>query len=253
MVDIDLADAICFAVVTLGAAIVQGALGFGFTLLTISFFLASLSASGAIQLIVVLNLTVTLLLVRSLWRHVPRRLWLTLAAGAVVGFPVGMWVFKTTNVDQIKFAAGGVVVLFALIMWFDVAMLPARFRRSARHSNAWSIGIGAVAGFMTTALGMPGPIVLLYLSGLSLNKDVVRATTITFLAFAYSIALLFHFTLVPVDPDVLIMAGLLAPVAVIGSWSGHLLSRRIGNRSFRHAVLVLIAASGTFTVVSVLR
>ena len=207
---------------------------------------------GCHSAIIVLNLAVTLSLAKTLWRGVPVGLWLALAGGAVLGFPFGIWIFGMASIEHLKLALGVVVIVFALATWFDVSILPARFKQGPKLSRMWSAFVGAVAGFMTTALGMPGPLVIVHLAGLSLEKDVVRATAITFLAFAYSIALIFHVTLVPMQRDLMVLAGVLVPVAAIGSWSGHVLSRRLGQRSFRHTVLALITASGVVTIISVL-
>ena len=248
---IGLVDAIPIATVTFLAALVQGVLGFGFTLLAISFFLIFVG-SAAIPLLVMLNLAITLVLAPPLWRHVPGRLWLTIVAGAMFGFPLGIVAFGAADIDHLKIAAGVVVVTLACLVWLDVSIVPNTVRRGSNHRTAWSAGTGVISGFMATALGMPGPILVLYLSGLGLEKNVIRAIAITFLALSYSVAMLLHATLYTIEAEVWITAVLLLPVAAIGSWSGHLLAPRVGYQAFRQAVLVLITGSGIYTIISAL-
>ena len=113
-------------------------------------------------------------------------------------------------------------------------------------------GVGVVAGFMATSLGMPGPILILYLSGLDLGKDTIRATAIAFLAVANVVALTFHATVFTVDRGVIVAALFLLPIAGLGTWGGHVLSKRLGQESFRHALLALVTASGVYAVINAL-
>ena len=77
-------DWVQLGLVTVLAAAVQGAVGFAFTLLAVSFFLLILQSAEAIQVILVLNLVICGLLCRQLWKDVPLGLWRLLLAGAVV-------------------------------------------------------------------------------------------------------------------------------------------------------------------------
>ena len=67
-------------IVTLFAAIAQGVAGFGFTLLAVSFYLLILRSTDAVQLVILINLAISVVLVARLWHAVPRRLWALLAS-----------------------------------------------------------------------------------------------------------------------------------------------------------------------------
>ena len=103
---------------TLLAAVVQSTVGFGFTLLAVSFFLLILQSVAAIQLLIVLNLVISLWVARNLWRNVPRALWIRLVAGATLGFPVGLAVFNYASVDQLKVVAAVVILVFVPLLAF---------------------------------------------------------------------------------------------------------------------------------------
>lgn len=90
------------ACVTLVAAVVQGALGFGFTLLAVSFFLLIIQSSDAVQVLIVINLAISLALIGKLWRSVDKALWTRLVAGAFLGFPLGLLAFRNADIDQLK-------------------------------------------------------------------------------------------------------------------------------------------------------
>ena len=61
-------------------------MGFGFTLLAVSFFLLIIQSGDAVQLLIVVNLAISLALISKLWRTVDRALWTRLVAGAFLGF-----------------------------------------------------------------------------------------------------------------------------------------------------------------------
>ena len=89
----DTAALVQLAGITLIAAAVQGAVGFGFTLLAVSFFLLILQSGEAVQLLLVVNLTISVALVGRLWQGVDRALWGRLVLGSFLGFPLAYSVF----------------------------------------------------------------------------------------------------------------------------------------------------------------
>ncbi len=104
---------------TLLAAVVQSTVGFGFTLLAVSFFLLILQSATAIQLLIVLNLVISLWVGRNLWRNVARDLWIKLVAGAAVGFPAGLALFNYASVDQLKIVVAAAILVFVPLLAFQ--------------------------------------------------------------------------------------------------------------------------------------
>jgi uncharacterized protein len=115
---------VLLSAVTLLAAVVQGTVGFGFTLLAVSFFLLILQSATAIQLLIVLNLVSSLWLVRTMWRDVPKDLWGRLVAGAVIGFPVGLVVFHYAGIDQLKVVVAITLLVFVPLLAFRPRPIP---------------------------------------------------------------------------------------------------------------------------------
>jgi uncharacterized membrane protein YfcA len=190
--------------VTLIAAAVQGAVGFGFTLLAVSSFLLILQSGDAVQLLLVVNLVISLTLVGPLWEHVDRGLLGRLVAGSLLGFPLGLVAFQWADVDQLKVGAAFAILVFvgaAALQQCDRGVDPAP-RTDADSasepeegagaepgfSTPAALGVGALAGGMTTALGTPGPPLVIYLNAIELGKDATRALTLTFFAVAYGLA-----------------------------------------------------------------
>ncbi len=237
---------------TLLAAVVQGTVGFGFTLLAVSFFLLILQSATAIQLLIVLNFVISLWVVRNVWHNVPRDLWLRLVAGAMVGFPAGLVLFNYASVDQLKVVVAVAILVFVPLLAFRHRPVPEQGASLPIYRSSSSIGVGILAGAMTTSLGMPGPVLVIYLTAHGADKDALRAISLAFFAVAYAVALVLQAVTFGVEGEVWMMAVVLVPVAAAGAQLGHRLSRRVTESTFRRAVLLLIGATGVYTLLTTL-
>ena len=238
--------------VTLIAAVVQGAVGFGFTALAVSFFLLILQSSDAVQLLIVINLVISLTLVGKLWQDVNRALWGRLVIGAFFGFPLGLLVFQHASVDQLKIVVGITVITFAIliVVWRrgGESGVEGGAEPALRYRSPSAVGAGALAGGMTTALGMPGPVLVLYLMAVGAGKKATRSISLMFFAVSYGGSLILQTTTVGVSGGVWITAGLLVPVAVVGALLGHVLARHVSEEAFRRVVLALVAVTGAYVL-----
>ena len=260
-------------VVTLLAAIAQGVAGFGFTLLAVSFYLLILRSTDAVQLVILINLAISVVLVARLWHAVPRRLWALLAGGGLLGFPVGLWVFAHTDLEFIELAVAGVTIAFA------VAVLLQETRRAGArgaspppaaddvgesidasaaglevsaagvevaHRSVSALAVGMSAGALTSSLGMPGPPVALYLTGLGLDKTTFRALALSTFIVMQAGSLLGQSLFIGIDTRVWAYALVLVPVAALGATAGHRLCHHVTERVFRRLVLLLLLATGAY-------
>ncbi len=240
------------AVVTLLAAVIQGTVGFGFTLLAVSFFMLIIQSADAVPLLIVINLAISVSLVGKLWRHVDRALLLRLVVGALLGFPLGLAVFKAADLTQLRVLAAGTILVFVALAVLLRRKDSAATEREPRFRTPSSVGVGVLAGGLTTALGMPGPALMLYLTGVGSGKDATRAISLTFFAVAFGASLILQVATGGVTRWVWTTAAVLVPIAAIGALLGHLLARRVTEGAFRTVVLVLIAASGAYALVDTL-
>ena len=238
--------------VTLVAAVVQGTVGFGFTLLAVSFFLLILQSSDAVQLLIVVNLAISLALIGRLWQDVNRALWLRLVIGAFLGFPLGLVAFQRADVDQLKIVVGITMLTFVtlIVVWRRDTQGGAQGGADPTllYRTPSAVGVGALAGGMTTALGMPGPVLVLYLTAVGAGKKATRSITLTFFAVSYGASLILQTVTVGVSGGVWIAAALLVPVAVGGALLGHALARHVSEAAFRRVVLTLVALTGAYVL-----
>ncbi len=247
---IGLMDWVQLGLVTVLAAAVQGAVGFAFTLLAVSFFLLILQSAEAIQVIVVLNLVICGSLGRHLWKDVHLALWRLLLAGAVVGVPVGVVAFAYGSLSAIYVAVAVVLLGFAVVLGWQGA--PTVATGSAPYRPLSVLAIGIVAGAMTAALGMPGPVLVLYLTALGVDKETFRAVSLTLSAALYLAVILLQSATVGIPGSVWITAAALVPLAWAGAALGHAGARHINEILFRRFVLLLLAATGSYMLITTL-
>lgn len=242
-------------VVTLLAAIAQGVAGFGFTLLAVSFYLLILRSTDAVQLVILINLAISVVLVARLWHAVPRRLWALLAGGGLLGFPVGLWLFAHTDLELIELAVAGVTIAFAVaVLLQETRSAGARgagLEVSAAgvevaHRSVSALAVGMSAGALTSSLGMPGPPVALYLTGLGLDKTTFRALALSTFIVMQAGSLLGQSLFIGIDTRVWEYALVLVPVAALGATAGHRLCHHVTERVFRRLVLLLLLATGAY-------
>ena len=238
--------------VTLVAAVIQGAVGFGFTLLAVTFFLLIIQSGDAVHLMIIINFAISLALIGRLWRDVNRALWIRLVLGALLGLPLGLMVFQNADVNQLKVLAAVTILTFVALAVFRRPGAADSSGRVPRFRTPSAVGVGALAGGMTTALGMPGPAIVLYLTAVGAGKDMTRSLSLSFFAVSYGVSLILQTATVGVSRGVWITAALLLPVAAVGAPLGHSLGKWVSEAAFRRVVLTLVASSGAYVLLDAL-
>jgi uncharacterized protein len=95
---------------------------------------------------------------------------------------------------------------------------------------------------------MAGPPVLIYLLLAEAPPRTVRATLLSFFAFAYAATLVSHVTTIGVPATTWLSAGILIPFAFIGALAGRHLGERVGADAFAILAILLRGAAGLNTL-----
>jgi uncharacterized membrane protein YfcA len=228
--------------ITLGAGIIQSATGFGFAVIAVPLFLLTLDSLTVIQINIVLNLVNALVVVPRIWRQAPVGLLRGLVAGTVLGLPLGMAAFLYVSVNQMKLGVALLIIGFAL----HLLLRKTQADPAATPSTRASIAVGGFSGALTSALAMPGPPVLIYLSHYSLAKEAFRSVNLTLYVFSYGLALVLQSIFGAMTAATWALSGMLVPVAMIGAVLGHRLSPWLSEKVFRAGVLATLLATGVY-------
>jgi len=243
--DPTITDTVLIAAITFFAALAQSATGFGFAIIALPLLLLVMGSLDAVGLTIILSLLVSLVLVPGLWRQAPRGPVARLAVGSALGFPIGLVIFLQANLDWVRLAVG-VVILF-LAAWLALSCRRAATIQTRAAAQWPEVAVGILSGAMTTALAMPGPSVMLYLSARGMAKVPLRACTLCLFALSYGAALALQVAFGAIGGQIGWTAASAALPTLLGAFLGQRLSVRLDEGLFRSLVLTILLATGAYT------
>jgi uncharacterized membrane protein YfcA len=218
--------------IILTAAMIQAGTGFGFAIIAIPLLVLLHDAHTAVPLANLLSLVSAVALLPQARKEVDKSLLKPLFVGSLAGLPLGGVFFYFIPVFWLKVTVSATIVIFTLLLIRKVSLPLGNGKR-----------IGAVSGFFTTSLGMPGPPIVLYLASKNTDKASFRGTTIVFYSLVYPISLLIqagtgHLTLDLVEKSIFMI-----PAIVIGQMLGSLIHNKLNQQTFRKVTYVLLMVS----------
>lgn len=237
------------AVVVLFAAVVQGASGFGFSLVAVPLLAVAAGPKDAVVLASVLAVASTAGLAVRFRDQVDRPLAGRLLAGACAGLPFGAVVLQLVPADALLLAIGVVVLVFTVVLARRGA--PTVDDRPVRTSG--DLAAGLLCGLLTTSVGTNGPPVVLRLQAHGLAAGQFRATASAVFVGCNLAAVAVFAAGGRVDRDLLVQAAVALPGLVVGLWAGDHVHRRLPAERFRTMVLGLMVLTALAAVVAALR
>jgi uncharacterized membrane protein YfcA len=240
--------AVALAVITVLAAIVNGALGYGFSSITVPLallFLSNRVLNPALVLIeVVLNayvLWVNREALPAVWRRV-----LPIILGLLPGVAVGTVIISSVNPAGLKL--GTYVVLLPLIL-----VQAAGYRRPIRSERSAGLAFGGGVGVLYAVTTISGPPLAVALNNQGFSKQqfraalgLVRLAESSFTAVAYAMAGLF-------TRGSLVLIPQIVPSVLIGVPIGAMLIRHIRQETFRRVCMSFDAWVVSFGISILLR
>jgi uncharacterized membrane protein YfcA len=236
------------AIITLAAAIVNGALGYGFSSITVPLallFLANRVLNPAMVLIEVALNAYVLWVNRRTLPHVWRRM-LPIVIGLAPGIALGTVIVARVSPAELRFYT--LVVLLPLIL-----LQAAGFRRPIRSERSVGLGFGGALGVLYSVTTISGPPLAVMLNNQGLAKNEFRAalgfirlaeSSATALAYAY--AGLFTTSSMSLIPQIL-------PSVAIGVPLGVRLIHHVRAETFRRVCMSFDAWVVAFGISTLLR
>lgn len=238
---------IALIAITLGAAIVNGALGYGFSSITVPLallFLTNRVLNPALVPIEVALNAYVLWVNRASFPVVWRRV-LPVVLGLLPGVLIGTMLVSRVNPGWLKF--GTFVTLLPLIL-----LQAAGFRRPIRREQSIGFAFGSGVGLLYSVTTISGPPLAVMLSNQGLAKrdfraalGFIRLAESSFTAVAYGYAGLYSAASLSLMP-------LILPSIVIGVPIGAMLIQRIRPETFRRVCMSFdawIVAFGLSTLI----
>lgn len=161
--------------------------------------------------------------------------------GAVVGIVLGYVFAASVSADAVLAAVGAISVLFgAYRLWRDRRGQPA-----ASASPGWVGALfGAASGFTSQIAHAGGPPWQLWVLPRRLSRDMLVGTTAVYFAAVNWIKVPAYLALGQFTRENMLTAGALLPVAVVSTFAGVWLVRRVSPERFYTAIYWLMIAVG---------
>ncbi len=238
------------ALIVAGAAtagFVQGLSGFGFGLVSMSFWVWGLAPQQAAVLATVGGLTGQVLAALTVRRGTRWPLLWPFVAGGLCGLPLGLLLLQHADVTWFRIFVGSLLALWCPLMLVS-GRLP-RLRWGGRWADALS---GAAGGLMGPLGGFTGAIPTLWCTLRGMDRDEQRAVIQNF-----NLALLAATTAAYVQRGMITSAhlpqmGLVAVSLLVPALIGMRVYIGISPLAFRNVVLGLLTASGLAMLASTL-
>ena len=232
--------------VALIAAAVQSATGLGFSLLLAPALLTAMEPAQGVQVLIALNLVIAAPMSWRLRREASAPLLGVLAGGAVLGFPLGLWLFLAVDSRILMISVATVILASVAVM---ATTKGNGGDKPATPPVLPSLFAGGVAGALTVGLGLPGPALALFTRWAGLRRDRARATILSLYLLMYAAAATLQVLIVGLGLAVARTSLILLPAVVAGVFLGDRFSHRLSEARFPTVLLLLVLASGLYLLI----
>ncbi len=221
-------DGLWLAAIALFAAVINGALGYGFSSITVPFallFLASRVLNPALVLVEVAINVYVLIVNWGSARGAFRRTW-TILLGLIPGIAVGSVFLASVHPDHVKLIT--YVVLLPLIL-----LQAAGLRRPLRSERAVGLPFGAGIGLLYSITTISGPPLAVLFNNQGYAKQDFRASLAIVRIAESSMTAVAYLVLGLYKPGSIALLPSIVPAVLIGVPLGALLIQRVDAELFR--------------------
>jgi uncharacterized membrane protein YfcA len=231
--------------VTLGFA-VRGGAGFGGGIVAVPLLALIAPLAAVVPCTAGLNTIASVLYGGANWRKVEWRELARIAPFAVAGAAIGIALLAHIDSRPLSRIFGVFVMAYAAYMLYSAGEMPDIPRR-------WLTPIAAVLSIIGGAIGSlfggaAGPVFVMYLNALKIEKDRFRAT-LTMLMIALGFTRVTGYAVIGLyTTPVLTMVAIGIPLMLLGGYLGDRVVRRFNQRRFNIAVGCVIFGSGILLI-----
>ena len=220
------------------AYVIFGIAGFGTALIAAPVLAHSMPVAAIVPLLALLDCAAAVINGVRLSDKIAKDELTWLVPLMVLGSLVGAYLLFVIPPRPMLFALGAFVVLYGgrgLLVHPPTTHL----------ARAWVGLFGSIGGVFSAMFGSGGFIYAMYLSRRLSDKDAIRATQSTLIGLStFTRAVIFALAGVYADWRMLMLAVLLAPGMLLGTWAGHHITLRLSREQFLRILYVVLIGSG---------
>lgn len=199
--------------ITFVAGIVRGFSGFALSALVMASAATFLAPVLLIPILWFLEMSASLMMARAGIKDADRGVALLLVAGSVIGWPLGLWLTLSMQVDTSRAVALSIIVVLAVLQLGKV-------RIPGLSSKAGTLTAGILAGIGSGLAHVGGMVIALYVLSLGSAARSMRGTLVLFLFASGLFSLFIQLAFGTMTSTAAARGLLLIPPTLLGVWLG---------------------------------
>jgi len=223
------------------AGFTKGLSGFGSVLVALPLLAIFLDIKTVVPFMMLCALSMTIILLFQLWKHLDWKSIYPFFLGALPGIPIGVVFLKKFDKDLIHVVLGVTLISYSIYSFF--------FKQFEKEiKDWWAYLFGFLSGCLDGALSSGGPPAIVYTSMKSWSKDKVKVTLQGYFLLVESMTVIFHAisgltTLAVVRFFIISM-----PVLIMGTYVGSFLYGKLNDEIYKRIILGILAILGFFMI-----
>ncbi|MFG0264518.1 MAG: sulfite exporter TauE/SafE family protein [Rhodopirellula sp. JB055] len=250
------------AAIAFSAGFVHSGIGFGFGIVAIGLMPLVIDARHTHLLVSLCAVPVQMGTVWAYRRGVVWRPLLFALGGALVGLPLGLWLFNSINLDWLTRGTGVALLMMIAYSFYNRGAARNRTEEKTdvfderdvaaseeKDDVAGSTTIGIASGFLMGAVTMPGPPVVAFALQQDWDQEQFKAFVNQFLLALSVFKVVGLLATADISQQSAIESSLIIPAALFGIAVGKRFSTRLSAGGFRTLVAVGLAVVAVLLVV----
>ncbi|WP_299095491.1 sulfite exporter TauE/SafE family protein [uncultured Metabacillus sp.] len=234
-------DWIILVFIVLLASLLQTSTGYGFSIVGTPFLLLIYPGHTAIQINIILSLCLSIFMIFKIGKEVDKPLLIRLIKGSIMGLVLGIFIYLYLDIQLLKIVVGGFILISTVLLILKLTI---------RETKNRDFLTGGISGLLTTSIGVPGPPLLLYFSGVGTDKAILRSTTLAYYLFVYFISLFMQILFGGTSKEAWISSLVAVPSLFVGILLGQLLFKCISQKVFRLITYIILLFTGGYLLVT---
>lgn len=231
---------ILFLIVIIASSL-QTSTGYGFSIVGTPFLLMVFPFHEAIQINIILSICLSSVMIYKIRKEIDLELLKKLIYGSPLGLLAGIFIYLYMNTELIKLSVGIIVLILTILLISNFTV---------KRSGLKDFTAGGLSGLLTTSIGVPGPPLLLYFSGVRIDKTILRSTTLAFYLFAYTASLIMQIIFGGTNTEIWTSSVLALPALFLGVVIGQLVFKKITQKVFLNITYVILIFTGLYLVIT---
>ena len=239
--DYSTAAFVFLAAAALTAGLARGFSGFGAALIFVPLASAIVGPRSAAPLLLIVDAVAAAGLIPNAWRCATRREVAIMAAGALLGVPLGVWLLARADPLALRW---GLAVVVAVAL----AILVSGWRYRGRRTRPVTAGVGLLGGVLSGSAQIGGPPIIAFWLSSPLGPDVVRANIVLYFAITTVFSGAAYVAGGLITLAVLTLALLIGPAYGVGLYLGSRLFGVASETTFRRLCYALIGIAAAVSL-----